>query len=776
MLIEVTDHLYKDMTDEERAACFIMPSTDTGGANILRTKRTTNISMNRWLRNALTAATGRSYVVQGGPTATAKGGKPPGAIDITYKGFRRAIQQYGLGKGLSDLDMRACCDWLSDSGVLYFEVDEDARGKLLRILNNVGEPLPYVVKAYAGSMPGNLSLSKFNFDSWEAMREFSLQCVQSAIPSYTRSPDVSQRMLQLIRAFEQLPSPNDCVRGKFSEQHWEVLDALPPQAPDSAIVPHRCMLAATRVMDTIAPCVDGVTAAMRFATVAAASAMAVALAQVPEEAQLAAASSIARAAAQRRGLPSGQIQLAAKAAIIAAPLNEPASWPIVFSGIVRAALGNAITDPDARELIALLESMRRTAATPCIAGTTMSRGSVAPVASSTSSRSSAPVRAGHSSLPPPAPARAPEIADVTIAARGGTTHGLSAASVGSSAEPARVPSRPLASNPFVTPLAPIPRPPELPTASAPESATRMPISLFAAAPSSREPGSVSASGCLFTWKVVHTARGVKLQITSGPTFDYKEKLSNLGGFYSKGVGWLLPLNAESKLQAFTGDLASSAPLALLSATTGIIAASAASGDAFVPSLSDATSSLVDGLQISDADATVSSTVSGLYTIPQFDPAPTIRRGGQSIWCKLHIPSMEDHTMFARFLLWHGRIPGWPALRIVCKPWKRRGDVTWLSDAANRATISRTNTVMKAINQAVGILPHADPTEQQIVAARAYISGLERSLHTSSCFALYNALKKKRNAKEGPGVDSDSDDDASCAGSVVSSGRVPMAAN
>ena len=101
--------------------------------------------------------------------------------------------------------MRACCDWLSDSGVLYFEVDEDARGKLLRVLNRVVEPLPFVVKPYAGGVPRNLSLSKHNFNTWEAMREFSLQCVQSAIPTYTRSPDVVQRIYQLVRAFDEIP-------------------------------------------------------------------------------------------------------------------------------------------------------------------------------------------------------------------------------------------------------------------------------------------------------------------------------------------------------------------------------------------------------------------------------------------------------------------------------------------------------------------------------------------------------------------------------------------
>ena len=118
MLIEVSEELYAGITPAQNAACYVIPSTDTRGTTIIRSTRSTNISMNRWLRNALIAATGRSYVVQGGPTSTATGRNPPGAIDITYKGFHRAIQQYGLGKGLSDIDMRACCDWLSDSGVL----------------------------------------------------------------------------------------------------------------------------------------------------------------------------------------------------------------------------------------------------------------------------------------------------------------------------------------------------------------------------------------------------------------------------------------------------------------------------------------------------------------------------------------------------------------------------------------------------------------------------------------------------------------------------------
>ena len=407
MLIEVTDNLYADMSPQQRASCYVIPSTDPRGTQIIRASRSTNVSMNRWLRAALTAATGRSYVVQGGPTSTATGSKPPGAIDITYKGFRRAIQQYGLGKGLSDIDMRACCDWLSDSGVLYFEVDEDARGKLLRVLNGVVEPLPFVVKPYAGGVPRNLSLSKHNFDTWEAMREFSLQCVQSAIPTYTRSPDVVQRMYQLVRAFDEIPANG--IRGKFSEQHWDVMLSLPSHQADSTIS-HTTMQSVTHLMNTSALLGTGAPSDIniREATLAAESAMAVAL-EVQEDAQTAAVLSVARSAAHKLGLPHRRVQIAAKAAVIAASIYAPSSWPDIFLGTVKSALGVSLDDASMLYVSSRLHEMLS-------ASVTTSEGSAAVVHSNsdsvrtTAASSPAPSVAPSTATSAPAPRTAPSVA------------------------------------------------------------------------------------------------------------------------------------------------------------------------------------------------------------------------------------------------------------------------------------------------------------------------------------------------------------------------------
>ena len=79
--------------------------------------------------------------------------------------------------------------------------------------------------------------------------------------------------------------------------------------------------------------------------------------------------------------------------------------------------------------------------------------------------------------------------------------------------------------------------------------------------------------------------------------------------------------------------------------------------------------VVNSFHIANATVVTSSTESCLYTIPKHDPAPVVFRNGRQSWYKLDIP--EGQTMFARFLLWHGRLPGWPALRIVCEPWKNR---------------------------------------------------------------------------------------------------------
>ena len=164
--------------------------------------------------------------------------------------------------------------------------------------------------------------------------------------------------------------------------------------------------------------------------------------------------------------------------------------------------------------------------------------------------------------------------------------------------------------------------------------------------------------------------------------------------------------------------------------------------------------VVNSFHIANATVVTSSTESCLYTIPKHDPAPVVFRNGRQSWYKLDIP--EGQTMFARFLLWHGRLPGWPALRIVCEPWKKSFDCTWRSDDSNKSTRSVIHTVMKAINLQVGILANADPTDSQIAAASAYISQLERNVGTSLT-ALYKVLKKPRAARREPSSDSDDSD-------------------
>lgn len=314
MLIEVGTEIYGDLTPDEFKACYVIPPMNQQRTSIVRYTRTNNATVNRWLRDALKAATGRDWVVQGGPaTSTAAGKRPPNAIDITFKGFRRAIQQYGLGRGLSDLDMRACCDWLGDSGVLYFEVDEDARGKLLRILNGVAGPLPDVVAPYNGDAPLNLAYtSVFAVDSWEAMREFCLQCIKSAFPWYERNESAIENMRQLLKGFETIPAP---IRGTFSEYPWGV--ALPQgQPPPPRPAPKNAIQLGLQFNEHVKRL--STSDAVKQVGLAAASALAVALANCPIDSQLSAVSAMARSAASLMRCPAAPLQSAAQAAVLVA--------------------------------------------------------------------------------------------------------------------------------------------------------------------------------------------------------------------------------------------------------------------------------------------------------------------------------------------------------------------------------------------------------------------------------------------------------------------------
>jgi len=241
-------------------------------------------------------------------------------------------------------------------------------------------------------------------------------------------------------------------------------------------------------------------------------------------------------------------------------------------------------------------------------------------------------------------------------------------------------------------------------------------------------------------------------VVAGHTFPHKASLTRLGGYFSPSLGWLLPPDAAARLREFTSSTAPTASLDTYTAPSKPLGASAvvASASGAVPinipavlgaspavSGSSAASSIVGVPAASDASTSDST---DLYMIPRCDPAPLVLVGDQHMWRRLEIPDVQ--TTFARFLLWHGRLPGWPALRMVCKPWKRRSDVTWKSDRSNASTRSILNTVMQAINKHVGIGPHSDPTELQIASASSYISQLERTEGTSFT-AMYNVLKKAR---------------------------------
>ena len=103
------------------------------------------------------------------------------------------------------------------------------------------------------------------------------------------------------------------------------------------------------------------------------------------------------------------------------------------------------------------------------------------------------------------------------------------------------------------------------------------------------------------------------------------------------------------------------------------------------------------------------------------------------------------------------------MRLLSKRWREKHAAsttndTWLRDKSNAATRSKLNTVMTVINAKVGVGQHADPTDQQLAAASAYINTLEQQLNTTSFTALYRALKKVRGAPEGTDSASDVDSD------------------
>ena len=413
MLIEATELLYKDMPLNELAKCFLICPMNTQGTALQLQTPSNNASMNSWLRKAIQLATGRDYTIQSGPLPTAASAKrPAGAVAYTWKGFRRAMQQLGLGKGLSDLDLRAICDWEGDSGERYFEVTEDVRGRLMRQLHGVPcAPLDQLVLCYAGSAPDDLSYGKTTCGSTDALREWAIAKIKSAIPSYSRGEctdahSMITRIRQLLHPFKNIPKPTP---GTFTGRPWGIVPS-PKEYDCRAIAPQQSVLQqAMMLAHSLSAHSYTVDASILGATVAAASALAVALSNPPASSEAATVSSVLRTctAVVIPGLQTAVLDCAARAALLASSHHSRDSWPSLFLKIT-ISMTNSITSNEAyNNACYLLNQMKGVADAKALSG--ISNAPAFAVHVATASHSMRETRATVQQTAPPTFSRPPHV-------------------------------------------------------------------------------------------------------------------------------------------------------------------------------------------------------------------------------------------------------------------------------------------------------------------------------------------------------------------------------
>lgn len=211
-------------------------------------------------------------------------------------------------------------------------------------------------------------------------------------------------------------------------------------------------------------------------------------------------------------------------------------------------------------------------------------------------------------------------------------------------------------------------------------------------------------------------------VSGGGTFALKSYLQALSGFWEvKEQRWRLPEKKRIDLIALISRAAAPAPqpsAASLGGRTALAAETAAAS-------TSASNSVVKMSDIDDCAP---------FTVPQIPPALTVR--------SLALPSLEG--IFSRYLLWHGKIPGWPALRC----YTRAKDDTYLRSASS---VSRTATVCKAIDEAVGLRVvggivtvaggshDLEPTQARLLAAYHFVASIEAHEETNSFSRFYDSL-------------------------------------
>lgn len=362
MLIEATELLYKDLGPADLAKCYLICPMTTHKTGLQIEKPSNNVSMNAFLRSAIELATGRDYSVQSGPVAAAARGKRPhGAVAYTWKGFRRAMQQLGLGKGLSDLDLRAICDWQGDSGERYFEVTEDVRGRLIRKLHDIPvAPLNDLVLCYAGAAPENLAYGSTDCNSADALREWAVAKIKSAIPSYDRGDGSSVhgmlvRIRQMLHPFRALPKPTP---GTFTGRPWGIApSSIAPPAASPLPQPKQEVMQLGMELVSVLSLPQTLPKSILVPAVAAASALAVALAGASSDTALSALRSIIRSAAAPLQLQSdgNALEIMARGALLAAQLHEREYWPPLF---LDTTLAMSMSRPSTTEYDAALKMLR----------------------------------------------------------------------------------------------------------------------------------------------------------------------------------------------------------------------------------------------------------------------------------------------------------------------------------------------------------------------------------------------------------------------------------
>ena len=766
MVIEVTEFEFVGLSPAELAACHIIPALTSRHKSIAWDTAATTITMNAWFRGSIKAAIGRDYYVQSGPVETLPSGRPPAdAQRYSIKGTRRAMEQKGGAVGMSDLEVRACADWsLDKSGERmmdrYVGLDEDHRLDLFRKLYGVPKPPPRLVMPYAGQRPPYLAdIGVVPVDSWNALKEWAVVKITSAFPTYNRGSRVDaatmiSRMEQLRRAFACRPAP---TLGSFSMHPWGIVPASDERLLQQTAPSQTAMQFATQLMVQVVPSLTADVASKEVA-LAASIAIAVSLAAFSSSSEAAAISHLARVAATCFDLPSSlRLQEAARAASSSACHHAPENWPSVMVAVARAFVAADISASTNAEIVNMLSRLslsakqaRASSGSVYLLHVTAQQGAPACVAAS---RAPCPPQPPLSSLFQPAAA-------ASRLGVGGGGDGVSIQSAAAAA-PTPGPPQPPLSSPFqpaaaaallgvggggdgvsiqsaeaTSPAPGLSRASLLsPTqtgfgviASGAGGASLLRTSMFSVIPAPTPVSMPHVSAVAASQLVLGPSRNGSFAVSGTGTFILKDYLRALGFWNHQVRAWIIPdrnrvlLNEIVSGAMGSGAAAQIAPLASmpLSRTSALDSGVAHSGPA--------------ALQVNAAQ----------WRVPRISiDAPTADTPRP-----LALPIDGSATaamegIFPRYLLWHGQIDGWAALRLVTRP----DDSTYVRGS----TTSKIRVVCEAIDAAVGIhvvrgqvfaygVPIVTPTLAHLEAAHRFVMGIEAAPATSSWYKYYKSLK------------------------------------